>query len=89
MHHLLRRKIDFIYTIILCFVPLQAWHSYEEINQEDHDDRPYPFWDQLGYNSSHFNFTHHPQFLQHDTIMDVESINSAGINFGMAGKSYV
>ena len=27
-----------------------------------------------------FHFTHHPEFLERDTIMDVESINSTGIN---------
>jgi hypothetical protein len=50
------------------------------INQEDHDNKPYHFGINLGYNKSHFNFTHHPLFLQNDTIMDVESINSSGIN---------
>lgn len=50
------------------------------INQEDHDDKPYHFGINLGYNKSHFSFTHHPEFLQRDTIMDVESINSTGIN---------
>jgi len=50
------------------------------INQDGHDDKPYHFGINLGYNKSHFNFTHHPLFLQNDTIMDVESINSAGIN---------
>ena len=52
----------------------------DAINQDGHDDKPYHFGINLGYNISHFNFTHHPMFLQSDTIMDVESINSAGIN---------
>jgi hypothetical protein len=50
------------------------------VNQETHDDKPYHFGINLGYNKSHFSFTHHPEFLQRDTIMDVESINNAGIN---------
>ena len=50
------------------------------INQEGHDDKPYHFGINLGYNKSHFSFTHHPRFLQYDSIMDVESINSTGIN---------
>lgn len=50
------------------------------VNQEGHDDKPYHFGINLGYNKSHFNFTLHPRFLQYDSIMDVESINSAGIN---------
>jgi hypothetical protein len=50
------------------------------INQETHDYKPYHFGIDLGYNKSHFSFTHHPRFLQYDSIMDVESINSTGIN---------
>ena len=50
------------------------------INQEAHDYKPYHFGINLGYNKSHFSFTHHPRFLQYDSIMDVESINSTGIN---------
>lgn len=50
------------------------------INLPDHDNKPYHFGINLGYNKSHFSFTHHPIFLDRDTIMDVESINSSGIN---------
>ncbi|HUZ58886.1 MAG TPA: outer membrane beta-barrel protein [Hanamia sp.] len=51
-----------------------------EPNQESHDDKPYHFGINIGYNESHFNFTHSPRFLQYDSIMDVESINNPGIN---------
>jgi len=50
------------------------------LNQDGHDDKPYHFGINIGYNQSHFNFTHHPQFLQYDSILDVESINNPGIN---------
>jgi hypothetical protein len=50
------------------------------LNQDGHDDKPYHFGINLGINKSHFSFTHHPRFLQYDSIMDVESINSTGIN---------
>ncbi len=50
------------------------------LNQDGHDDKPYHFGINIGYNESHFNFTHHPQFIQHDSILDVESINNPGIN---------
>ncbi|MEO6949701.1 MAG: outer membrane beta-barrel protein [Ginsengibacter sp.] len=52
----------------------------KDINQESHDDKAYHFGINLGYNKSHFNFTHHPRFLQYDSIMDVESINNSGVN---------
>jgi len=46
----------------------------------DHDDKPYHFGINLGMNRSHFNFTLHPLFLQRDSVMVVESINSSGLN---------
>lgn len=50
------------------------------INQQDHDDKPYHFGINLGMNRSHFSFTHHPVFMQRDSVMVVESINSTGLN---------
>ena len=80
MHHLLRRKIV---TLLLSFVfcsTASVAQLRDTYNQESHDDKPYHFGINIGYNKSHFNFTHHPRFLEYDSIMDVESINSAGIN---------
>jgi len=80
MHHLLRRKIVLIIlSFVFCSTAALA-QSRESLNQEDHDSKPYHFGINIGYNKSHFSFTHHPRFLQYDSIMDVESINSAGIN---------
>ena len=80
MHHLLRRKIVLvILSLVFCSTASMA-QLRDYINQESHDDRPYHFGINIGYNKSHFNFTHDPRFLQYDSIMDVESINSAGIN---------
>ncbi|MEI7734192.1 MAG: outer membrane beta-barrel protein [Ferruginibacter sp.] len=50
------------------------------INLSDHDDKPYHFGINLGMNRSHFNFTLNPLFLQRDSVMVVESINSSGLN---------
>ncbi len=50
------------------------------INMEEHDNKLYHFGINLGYNKSHFNFTHNPLFLNQDSVMVVESINSTGIN---------
>jgi hypothetical protein len=79
MHHLLRRKIVIILSILFCSTVALA-QSDNGINQEDHDDKPYHFGINIGYNQSHFNFTHHPRFLQYDSIMDIESVNNPGIN---------
>lgn len=80
MHHLLRRKIIFlVFSFVFCSTASMA-QLRDVVYQEGHDDKPYHFGINLGYNKSHFNFTLHPRFLQYDSIMDVESINSAGIN---------
>ncbi len=80
MHHLLRRKIILlVLSFVFCSTETMA-QLERVINQEEHDDKPYHFGINLGYNKSHFSFTHHPEFLQRDTIMDIESINSTGIN---------
>jgi Outer membrane protein beta-barrel domain len=80
MHHLLRRKIILLVLLfVFCYTGSMA-QLRDLINQDGHDDKPYHFGINLGFNKSHFSFTHHPRFLQYDSIMDVESINSSGIN---------
>ena len=80
MHYLLRRKIILLVcAVAFCSTAVVA-QMRGAINQENHDERPYHFGINIGYNKSHFNFTHHPRFLQYDSIMDVESINNSGIN---------
>lgn len=77
MHYLLRRKI----TLLLVFLSMASVSFGQfELNLPDHDDKPYHFGINLGYNRSNFLFTHSPRFLQYDSIMAVESINNAGIN---------
>ncbi len=80
MHHLLRRKIVLIILSFLFCSTASIAQLRDNVNQEFHDDKPYHFGINIGYNQSHFNFTQHPRFLQYDSILDVESINSAGIN---------
>jgi hypothetical protein len=53
------------------------------MNLPNHDLKPYYFGIVLGYNSSHYNVTHHPNFLAYDTIMSVESLNSGRVHLGI------
>ena len=85
MQYLLRRKI--ILTLLsLLVLPLAVFSQLrDEINLPEYDDKLYHFGINLGVNKSHFNFTHHPSFLDpnglsKDSIMVVESLNSTGIN---------
>jgi len=52
----------------------------EGLNRTDWDEKPYHFGINLGINRSHFSFGHHPIFMQRDSVMVVESVNSTGIN---------
>ena len=80
MQHLLRYKIKYL-LFGLFFCPLLSIAQLRDgINLPDHDDKPFHFGINLGMNRSHFNFTHHPIFLQRDSVMVVESINSTGLN---------
>ena len=80
MQHLLRYKIVFtIVGLMLC--PLLSKSQLRDgINLPDHDEKEFHFGINLGLNRSHFSFTHHPLFLQRDSVMVVESINSTGLN---------
>lgn len=80
MQYLLRYKI--IITLLGFFVipKLSSAQFRGELNRTEHDDKPFHFGINLGINRSHFNFLHHPVFLQKDSVMVVESINSTGLN---------
>lgn len=80
MQHLLRRKIIFILTGFFCCPLLVTAQLRDALNLEDHDNKLFHFGINLGMNSSHFSFTHHPLFRQQDSVMVVESINSQGLN---------
>lgn len=80
MQHLLRRKIASIITVFLLVPFIGLCQSDFELNQPDHDNKLYHFGINLGFNKSHFSFTHHPNFLQQDSVLGIESINSTGIN---------
>lgn len=78
MHYLLRRKV--ILTLVTFVFCTASMAQIREINLDGHDDKPYHFGINIGYNKSHFNFTYDPRFIQYDSILDVESINSSGVN---------
>ncbi len=80
MQYLLRRKI--IYILAGFFTCPLIGHAQlrDDLNLPDHDLKHYHFGINLGLNRSHFSFTHHPVFLERDSVMVVESVNSTGIN---------
>ncbi|MDB5201660.1 MAG: hypothetical protein JWQ27_1069 [Ferruginibacter sp.] len=79
MQHLLRKKIKTL-LVVLLLLPAFAFTQGIELNLPDHDSKLIHFGINVGANQAHYSFTHHPRFLQYDSIMVVESINSTGIN---------
>jgi hypothetical protein len=82
MYHLYWRKIA-VAALLLTTVYSSNAQRAVELNLPDHDNKPYYFGIVLGFNSSHYNITHHPYFLQRDTISVVESKNSNRIHLGI------
>jgi hypothetical protein len=80
MQHLLRRKITSIIITFIVFPYAGFSQLRSQLNNPDHDNKLYHFGINLGFNKSHFSFTHHPVFLQQDSVMGIESINSTGLN---------
>lgn len=82
MHHLLRNQI--ISMLILFFlIPCTSGAQLRDaLNLEDHDRKPFHFGIYLGGNRSNYNFSHHPRFMEYDSVLAVESINSTGLNLG-------
>jgi len=79
MQYLLRRKI-ILRTLIILLCPATVMAQRAEKNLTEHDDKPFHFGINVGANRSHYNFSHHPLFMQSDSVMVIESINSTGIN---------
>lgn len=80
MQYLLRNKI----TQLFCCTLLLSYSAFSqielELNLPEHDTKNYHFGIGLGANRSYYNFTHHPRFLQYDSVLAVESVQSSGIN---------
>src|SRR6218665_267604 len=81
MQYLLRRKkiIDAI-TALMLMLPATSFAQERYLNLESHDYKSFHFGINVGVNQSHYSFSHHPLFLQMDSVMVVESVNNFGIN---------
>lgn len=75
------KKAGLILALLICGKLIVAQEKIQ--NLPSHDQKPYYFGIVLGYNSSHYNVTHHPDFLAGDTIMTVNSLNSGRVHLGI------
>ena len=83
LQYLCRNKIAALTAILLLSAPSLKAQFRETLNLPDHDDKPYYFGIVLGYNTSHYNVSLNPQYLEQDTIMTVNSQNSGRIHLGI------
>lgn len=87
MLHIQRKKV-FRPIISLCIAAGLAFsaltvHAQVELNLPDHDTKPYFFGITLGFNIARFHTEPHSRFLEYDTVMVAEPLNSAGFQLGL------
>lgn len=86
MYNLLRQKkrlIRLAIGLILCISQLSSKAQEIELNLPDHDDKRYYLGIALIYNNSRFQLEQHSRFLNSDTILSINPLNTGG--FGLAG----
>ncbi|MEP7258420.1 MAG: outer membrane beta-barrel protein [Flavitalea sp.] len=88
MHHLQRTKKNYwlkkqALALSLLIAALPA--CTQELNLPNHDDKSYYIGIAVMYNSARFQLSHHPHFLQNDSVLSVSPENAGG--FGLAGMN--
>ena len=77
---------------LLIFVVSMTQHlsaQEREINLYDHDSKPYYFGLTLGMNSTRFHPQMHSRFLQDDSVLTAEPMNSIGLNLGLLATARI
>lgn len=91
MLHILRKKtslkhinvLSILCALVLFSQPAQAQFGKKELFMEDHDAKPYYFGITLAASSARFQTELHPRFLQYDSVLVAEPINSGGLSLGL------
>ena len=87
MHNLLWNKKKRLKTFLLALIVLvnaaPSFAQEVELNLPDHDDKRYYLGIALMYNNSRFMMEQHPRFLQNDSVLSINPLNTGG--FGLAG----
>lgn len=81
----LRWKKTFIKVLSCLFVVFgfSISQAYGQINLDGHDEKPYYFGITLGTNLSRFHTQLHSAFLNQDSVLVAEPLNSAGFALGL------
>jgi len=76
-------KIGLCFLIGLVSMAQSLVAQEREINLYDHDTKPYYFGLTLGFNSTRFHPSMSNKFLQDDSVLTAEPLNSVGLNLGL------
>ncbi|MGC4036850.1 MAG: outer membrane beta-barrel protein [Chitinophagaceae bacterium] len=88
MLHLHWKKASRQITLLVIFFSfIQTFSFAQQLNLEDHDDKPYYFGITLGMNLARFHTELNPRFLQYDTVMVAEPGNAGGFNLGLVATA--
>lgn len=88
MLYLLRQKtrtlrLEFYFLFGLILLAQSSIAQPRELNQYDHDSKPYYFGITLGSNMSRFHPQLHSRFLENDSVLIAEPKNSNGFALGL------
>lgn len=76
----------FVYSLVFLSIYLISFQSIAQrdlLNLPNHDEKFYHLGIALIYNNSHFQVSAHPEFLQSDSVLSINPLNTGG--FGLAG----
>lgn len=76
-------QVHFLFWLFSLFLSYSA-SAQRELNLLEHDYKPYYFGISLGLNQSRFYTSPHANFLEQDTILTAESVQSLGFNLGLS-----
>jgi hypothetical protein len=85
MYNLLRKKDKGLSYVVIAVMLFTSFRSFaqKELYLPNHDDKKYYLGIGVLYNTSRFQLSHDPKFLQSDSVMAVNPENAGGI--GLAG----
>ena len=78
------KPVPFLLFIILSGCTYTSVSAQVELNQTEHDNKPYYFGITLGGNISRFHLESHPRFLMYDSVEVVEPLNGGGFALGLS-----
>lgn len=83
----MKRLYFLIGLLLVTYTSSFAQIDRVEMNMFDHDSKPYYFGITLGANLARFQTSLHPRFLEYDSVMIAEPVNSGGLSLGLSATA--